>query len=430
MPIRIRHNAEPFSHMAQPGRVKVWPILARSEAGTLIEQELRRYCNGEVRGRSFLIAGHRGSGKTTTVDNILLKFQEEAWLGNVPKKPLPIYLLGPTLLDGANGESDLQHALASRPADAPPPAPIPVPAGSIWLDREAARSDDEDEELLMHRVLVQVVLGLHHAVSKEFVQRFNDKSLGAGLRPEIAQDLSEMAAQFQIELTEAPPPSRLREFWERADVFKDGLLFKTSPSSQQGLRELVALTGITHVHQRVSGDLEEKEDQRTGRSKVVEATTGIEAKRVEMNKAIASVGAGAALGTAGIATGHTFGGLALGVLAVLASNLILRVSSSNTHRRERNVDRTFIPDLSIKTLHRVIPALLDRLMAAGLAPVFVVDELDKVDNLAKRIYPLIRNLKKLFAESSFTCLLVDRGFYENLMIREELEQRRSVRPLP
>jgi hypothetical protein len=239
-----------------------------------------------------------------------------------------------------------------------------------------------------------------------------------------------MAAQFQIELTEAPPPSRLREFWERAGVFQRGLLFREPPTLQQGLRELVALTGITHVHQRVSGDLEYKDAQRMGRKMEVESAAGMDAKSSELFKAIASVGAGAAVGTAGIATGTTAAGLALGVLAALASTLFMRVSSKTSYRRDRDVDRTFIPDLSIKTLHRVIPALLDRLMDAGLAPVFIVDELDKVDNLADRIYPLIRNLKKLFAESSFTCLLVDRGFYENLLIREELEQRRGMRTDP
>src|SRR5262249_9978824 len=103
--------------------------------------------------------------------------------------------------------------------------------------------------------------------------------------------------------------------------------------------------------------------------------------------------------------------------------LLFRFSSSSSLKRERRVDRTFIPDLSIKTLHRLLPSLIERLQDAGLAPVFVVDELDKVDDLERRIYPLIRNLKKLFAERSFTCLLVDRGFYENLLIREELEQQ-------
>ena len=34
-----------------------------------------------------------------------------------------------------------------------------------------------------------------------------------------------MAAQFQIELTEAPPPSRLHEFWRLGGTLSEGMLF-------------------------------------------------------------------------------------------------------------------------------------------------------------------------------------------------------------
>jgi len=435
MPLHIRPNAEPFSPQARPGRQVIQPILAQSNGGRLLKQELRRYCNGEVRGRSFLIAGHRGSGKTTLVDDALLRFQIDAAAGELLMKPLPVYLLGPTLL-----EEDDEDAAYGRPASAPPevhPAPSQPPALTVsMINNNAAPSTpppSQGEDDLMHRVLIQVVLGLHQAVAKQFVDRFHEQARVPDLKTAAEIDeLCEIAAQFEIELTEAPPPSRLHEFWQLAGRARDGVLFDTVAPwrVRHGMRELVALTGVTHAHQRVSGELKEQDDQRTGRSKSTEVATGYEGKMVEMLKPLLSVLSGAAVASATAVHGSSTTALGLGLLTTLAAGLFLRVSTTTSHKRERQVDRTFIPDLSIKTLHRLLPSLIERLQDAGLAPVFIVDELDKVNDLERRIYPLVRNLKKLFAERSCTCLLVDRGFYENLMIREDLEQLPAARPYP
>ena len=416
MALRIEPNAEPFSACAlptvTPGAQRRDPKLAGTQASRLLKHELERYCRGEIRGlrRSFLVAGHRGSGKTMMVDKALLDCQRLALDGKALMKPLPVYLQGPTLLE-QNGKK-------------PVPAPTPPRSAALAVEVNMAGGDTPappvklaDEDELMHRVLIHVVLCLHQAASKEFVAGFNE------LASRGSADLQETAAQFQIELTEAPPPSRLREYWALADRLVAGVLFDPHPAyPQQGLHELVALTGVTHVHQRVSGDLKEKEDRRSGRSKTIESSAGVEAKSADILKPLTALFCGAAVAGASAASGSLLAALPLGVATALLAGLVFRVSATSTQRRERIVDRTFIPDLSIKTLHRVLPALIERLQAARLAPVFIVDELDKVDDLGERIYPLIRNLKKLFAESSFTCLLVDRGFYENLHIREEMEQ--------
>jgi hypothetical protein len=420
MTIRLRGNAEPFSARAQPGRTQIRPHLAQSQGARLLTQELRRYCNGEVRGRSFLLAGHRGSGKTTMVDEALLKLQEQAHAGTLLMKPLPVYLLGPTLLE--EERSTEASAPPSPPASTCGPTSVTVNVAGESISVPAPPPPPDDDEL-MHRVLIQVVLALHQAVSKQFVDRFHELARAPFAEPELC----EMAAQFQIELTEAPPPSRLREFWSLAGALELGLLFDAqhmdaTRRQYQGLRELVALTGVTHAHQRVSGELKEQDDQRSGRSRTreIEARTG--SKGSELLKPVVAVASGAAVATASAASGAPFAAIVLGLLTALGAGVLFRMSTSTSDKRERQVDRTFIPDLSIKTLHRLLPSLVERLQDAGLAPVFVIDELDKVDDLERRIYPLIRNLKKLFAERSFTCLLVDRGFYENLLIREELER--------
>src|SRR5262249_15674740 len=53
-----------------------------------------------------------------------------------------------------------------------------------------------------------------------------------------------------------------------------------------------------------------------------------------------------------------------------------------------------------------------------VAPVFVVDELDKVSELKMRMGPLVRHLKSLVTEKTFFCFLADRSYLEGL--RREL----------
>ena len=56
-----------------------------------------RYCDGEVTGRSFLIAGHRGAGKTTMVSNAHLQAVREAGRRIRAARPLIVWLHGPSL---------------------------------------------------------------------------------------------------------------------------------------------------------------------------------------------------------------------------------------------------------------------------------------------------------------------------------------------
>jgi hypothetical protein len=433
MAIYIRSNAEPFT-LATMASGKS-PILANSGAGRILEHELRRYCNGEVRGRSFLVAGHRGTGKTTMVENAVLNFQRLAQAGDIRLKPLPIYLQGPTLFDEQNG-------LAPAPAPVPPaPASRPVgrpqsmvtvnmlgaaPAPAAAHAPAHAEEGDSPDDHIKNIVLIQVVQALHQAIAREYGERFHlhaERRWGQERSPE-AFEICEMAARFKIELTEAPPAARLHEFWRRAGLLQLGLLFDTPArrGGQQGLAELVALVGASHVHQRISGKLHEKDELSSGISRVSESTRGVDARWAEAARPLAAVASGTAVAAAGAAAGHASASLGFGLLAMIASMLVFRFSSVTSVRRERKQDVTFVPDLKIRTLHRVMPDLIDRLLAAGLAPVFIVDELDKVDDLDAKIYPLIHDLKKLFAEWSFTCLLVDRGFYERLHLREELEK--------
>jgi hypothetical protein len=136
--------------------------------------------------------------------------------------------------------------------------------------------------------------------------------------------------------------------------------------------------------------------------------------------AIASMITGGLVG-GGLALGHqsaleaTVGGF----VAAMGSSLVFKWSVSRSRGRAVKREYRFLFDTSMATLDRVLPVLLERLLAAGLAPVFVVDELDKVDHLSDRIFGMVRHLKKLVAESAFFCFLTDRSYFEEMRGRGE-----------
>ena len=74
MPIKINQYREPFS----PESFKYPSLVAKSDASRLLSRELVHYRDGYIRGRSFLLSGHRGSGKTTTVLQALLEVNRES----------------------------------------------------------------------------------------------------------------------------------------------------------------------------------------------------------------------------------------------------------------------------------------------------------------------------------------------------------------
>ncbi len=128
------------------------------------------------------------------------------------------------------------------------------------------------------------------------------------------------------------------------------------------------------------------------------------------------------MGTGAVAAG-TGGPLAAvtGVIAALGAATVLKVSAGRSRRRTITEDSKFIRDLTVATLDREIPVLVDRCLDAGLVPLFVVDELDKVEGLSDRITSLVRRLKKLVAERAFFCFLSDRSYFEEMRRRTRNE---------
>ena len=145
----------------------------------LLEHELRRYCNQEVTGRSFLIAGHRGSGKTTLVYGTFQRVLEEIGREDTRQlRPLLVLLQGPNLLPSPEENNAASAAKA---------------------EGEAATKDPRPSE--MENVLIQITLGLYRSLAQEFTRCFQRVKLGGRFVGLLAfYEGIELPAQFELEL--------------------------------------------------------------------------------------------------------------------------------------------------------------------------------------------------------------------------------------
>src|SRR5215211_6896583 len=167
MAIKIIDSPEPLSEASLTDRgATSTPLLVESSASRVLQQELRRYCLGLINGRSFLIAGHRGAGKTTLVAKALMDVRQAS--GASMLRPLFIPLHGPSLfpdpamqaLAAKQETAAVLAAQGSRPPDVKPPEPGRPDGKPIVPPR---KSD------------AQIALGLHRAVAKEFATQYRQR---------------------------------------------------------------------------------------------------------------------------------------------------------------------------------------------------------------------------------------------------------------
>ena len=446
MTISYKNSPEPFTLQSRTAD----PIVIESAGSRHLLTELRRYCDGEIGGRSFLIAGHRGAGKTTLVNSCVEQVVKET--AAKPRRPLVIRLFGPSLVmsldsvpakDGktkagedaakAKGESKdddggieaLRKAVLKRAeqleqedreilklaAQNAPEQAIQV----MQADREK-KADIADPELQpLQSALKQIVLALHRALSDEIVTSYrarSDQKLGNGFK----QELREHAAQLQLELDKYATPDVLRRHWAAGEFLEKGVLFTASPNGDQGFRELVALAFSCEAYSRVSGNFSNAElKQSVSGAQTTEVGTG--KSGVDLITPILSLLAGGVTGTAafvGTDGKQVLPATFAGFVAAVGAATVFKVSASTSRKREFTQSLTFVPDLTIATLNRVVPTLVKRVQEAGLAPIIVIDELDKIPGLYTELDRIIRHIKNLITEDAFFCFLTDRDYFERI----------------
>jgi Cdc6-like AAA superfamily ATPase len=413
MAIRIVESPEPGSHEA----LEHDSVLAESDAARLLLHELRRYRDEMIRGRSFLIAGHRGSGKTTVVLDALHQVEQESWRDNLPRRPLLVMLHGPNLLPNI---ADEQPALV--PTDPPSPA--------VRGHRSGENARQVDKRVVFGRTqnaLIQITLGLYRAFAKELGSSFRRQVAGRAKQEgevlgQRTAELLELSTQLDLELDDFPDPARLRELWRRGGFLKGGVLFhpESHPPPDQGFRELGALVSANKAYQRIEAELKSQQKESLGLKREQRLAVDVDGKGMDLWPPLLSLLTGGALGTGAYAFSDigAVGAGAIAIAGALGAATVFKYSSSYVHQRAGSFEYTLVRNLTVETLDRVLPVLIDRLRQAGLVPVFVVDELDKVENLSRRISDLVRHLKKFVAEEAFFCFLTDRSYYEALHRRE------------
>jgi hypothetical protein len=427
MPIRVRQAPEPFTKDAE----RQPPLFAPSDAYRRLLSELRRYVRREIGGRSFLISGHRGSGKTTLVLQAIWEIKRSAQLGELV--PLLVRLQGPDLLPDPellHPPKDAQEGTEKEPEDEPdegaaesaedgggaegaeePDAPAAPPAGRA------------SPQALAERALRQITISVYRAASQAFADAFARRMAeAAGTGDDLPDDQrAEFAARFRLALDEAPSPEVLRELYRLGGVLERGVFPAGGPDDarSQGMRELAALASAAAAFRMVSGkEVSSRQETRTAQEDRSRSFSLDSSTKDLVEKALAVLlggGVGAAALTGG-GESPVVAGL-VGVGAALAAAGVFKFTGSRTRQRTASETYTFLPDRNASTLERELPVLIGRLADTGLAPVFVVDELDKVGGLRERMRTVVSQLKQFASERAFFCFLTDRDYFEHLRER-------------
>src|ERR1700679_3661213 len=148
MPLRLNHLTvlPPAGHVGPDnwldGRK---PAFINSTAFNVLKQDLRRYINREIPGRAYLLAGHRGAGKTAVVRRAVEDLRFEILNGPVAnQRPVLVKLHGPSLFSGE----------------------LPAPRQNDPAPKDALTAYTESADPL-RAALAQITVALYRAVANE-----------------------------------------------------------------------------------------------------------------------------------------------------------------------------------------------------------------------------------------------------------------------
>ena len=412
-----------------------WPLpptskFMESQELQRLRQDIDRHVRGRAGGRSYLIAGHRGVGKTslTTMavellaSTILLESVREttAFFGDGPlHRPLLVKLEGPSMLE----EQRIPTAK---------PTPGPKPADRKPGAKDDGKDDEESDEgetppadgtvaAGAHAALVQITIGLYRALAAEAAKGFRAHALSTADVP--LGDRPERAAQLALDLDGGVDAGRLRGYWTGIGRLTGGVFWPPLADANstkkavpdQGVREITALATAAQAFQvctgRISYATKVKDSLLRSRIRELKGSSDIR----QALRQLGTLGIGALTGVSILAATGTGPSALVGGLAVwLLGSLTISWSDKRTRTDTRSVDYSFIRDSSLATLGRDLPVVIQRVREAGLVPVFVIDELDKIPDAPRALADLIAQLKHLIADYGFFCFLVNRDCFETI----------------
>ena len=393
--IRVRFPAEPLTPASEAdpdsNDEKYW---AQSDAYRILRQQIQRYARGEISGQSILLAGHRGSGKTTIMH---LAIQQVRWLA----------------------EGRLKEPGDSAQSYVAIPLFVPIHGPDLLTNEKK-----DDGQALAEHAMSQIRRALHRALAEELGARYV-----AIVEKDPAQPPQnrEAAYQLRVELDKTTSHlALLRNYWSRAGLESTGLLskFKSDASSErksQAFKEIVALDTATRAlaAERIrEQDKPEEIPQLTpqGKESFEEGLRNMRPQRLRESIAIAtpilSIVAGAWAAHSVVESTGPILAAAAGLIAAGITYSFL----SRSIAFEPKAD--IASDASAAAQDIFLPILVRRTVDAGFAPVFVVDELDKVEgDLSELLGTLMRRIKYVVTDRAFFCFLADRAYYEQFRSR-------------
>lgn len=387
MAISVKPYVEPLS-LATEGEQGLASSIVPSDAYRQLKADLRRYVEGKLVGRSFLISGHRGAGKTTLVRHAVEAVEIEMAAELKPCRPIFIPLHGPSIL---------------RPL-----APKPAADGAVATDLAAEQRERFD-------FLDRVTSGLYITAAQEFARcyRRRIRRLYADSNSFRVQEAVEQAAQMQTDLDFKPEPDRLRFYWSKLDALQSGILFEALPGTGRGFEEIVALLSAWRAMSFFAGSSQQSQ------------ASSEESERASSVSLVSVEGKNLLPGLLGLATGTLlWAGLpvqnqpllssAISLVGGLAAAVTLHFTASRSRTVKQSRQEKFEFSHEPGSLYRILPVLIKRFARIGLFPVFVVDELDKVEGLDQRMESLLGYLKQFVTENAFFCFLTDRSYHEFL----------------
>lgn len=349
---------------------------ADSAARDQLARALTRYVRREVSGSSYLLAADRGTGKTTTFEWVVQSLYAECLAegsGYLGHRPLLVRLYGPNL-------APLRDAPAS--AAVPPLEHTRYPP-VLQLLRDMAVS-------LFESVLSEI----------ERTIRLRLQRAPGQARSERGDDL-ELFLQLRHEMRRGPTVADLVAYWERLGWSRHGAFSREV--DHHGAAEVSVLQDLAEARLAVVSKAEDKRDSKGS----LEAERKVEraVQPTDLLKTSTAIVAGAAAAAGLVVEGSWILAGLLGPLVTAGVGATLTFSSRVAHKQSQQDERAYTLKADVESLIHRIPRLLQGLRQIGLHPVFVVDELDKID--PELVTYLVNNLKTQVTEQSFFCFLTD-----------------------
>jgi hypothetical protein len=428
--LRVLRAALPDDQVAD-----LFYFMETERTGRVLDQ-LHRYCKGEQDGVSILVAGTRGAGKTTLARLVVQHLIVEGH-GLIP---LPILIHGPTLL-----------------------RPEPEPLASAALEnlsgyqspREQDALREREQQLRKVRLKTWVMRGLIAALYRHLCNALVDAWENAvrSRRRRPGYELDQLRAHIDLRLDEAPNVTTLRKLWRRAGFLGSGVApflypirwARKSPGEwpkDQGVRELVAVAACALSYLTILGKpnetIENVNATRTTR-RIGEAgpspapaedkpgarvqkddTSRDQAKRIGP-PVLATIAT--ALGVATNGQRNPLWALLIGSFVYVLSFLSFSMKSQRDQFSELRRNLVVDVDWSERRLERELPALLRRVKHAGFAPIFVLDELDKLEDQTGTLHDFLDLTKHIVRDYAAFLFLTNRDYFEQLLEQGQPAER-------